>query len=308
MKKGFFYSLIVLLLLIPIVLLVLTSNEFTSANEKDLTRKLVGRELANYAASVDNDFPRALEISSKSAVIALVAEIVSTGQPAVNSTIALESLLLNKTYGGNVSQLMGNNSLSEWITRLEAKSKFFGFDSNVSLVNLSISQRSGFEVLFNATLQVDLVSKYEGINYSRTFSTESRVSTDGIEDPLYTLSSFGLVKRQVSLNQSIIYGPEALDQAVSTKVYLPSVSGPGFLERLEGKTHLVYSSQGLESFVDVDEFISQGLIIKANQSHVDYYYFNDTTPAGYSVNSSEFNHPLFKIDPTNAFKYGVDLD
>ncbi|MFH1779538.1 MAG: hypothetical protein ABH803_00130 [Candidatus Micrarchaeota archaeon] len=306
MKRGFFYSLIVVLLLAPIVFLVLTGSEFSSSSEKETKRKFVGQELANFASSVENDFPRALEISAKSAVVALVAEVVSGGSPASNATQALRSLLFNKTYEGVTSGLMGNNSLTEWIQRLNAKSRFFGLTSNVSLGDLIISERNGFELLFNASLIVHLVNREEGINLSRTYWVLSVVSTEGIEDPLYALNSFGLVKRQVFVNTSPVFGPDAVSSAISLQWYVPSNSSPGFLERLEGKTYLVYASDGMESLVNVEDFITQGLSIKANQSHVDYLYFNETTPNGFTLNATGFAWPLFNIDEENALKYGVE--
>jgi len=83
--------------------------------------------------------------------------------------------------------------------------------------------------------------------------------------------------------ENVTYSVWYLPSEISSRSYHESYSGPGYLDRLEGKTYIDDSRKGmpnaigLVSFVDSTEFISEGLTFNPNLSCLDYLYFSGTS-------------------------------
>ena len=74
-----------------------------------------------------------------------------------------------------------------------------------------------------------------------------------------------------------------INNAINNKNYIhfPGASGPDFLERLEGS--LNESSGGIESFVYIPDLDDVDIIIKNDQTTIDYLYFADKDNIGKKV-------------------------
>lgn len=83
--------------------------------------------------------------------------------------------------------------------------------------------------------------------------------------------------------------------------HFSGASGPGILGRLEG--NLNATTNGLESFVDVDKMISEGAPLKSpDQSALDYLYFQNVLNAGQKVRGLP---SWFRISAADAARYGL---
>ncbi|MBU5690017.1 MAG: hypothetical protein QXM68_02440 [Candidatus Aenigmatarchaeota archaeon] len=74
--------------------------------------------------------------------------------------------------------------------------------------------------------------------------------------------------------------------------YSPSLNGPSFLDRMEGKYFLSRGNSGIESFVDKDYFDSIDINVK-DDTNIDYLYFNASY---FSSNKIKGFPSSFKID------------
>ncbi|MFH0835177.1 MAG: hypothetical protein V1881_02445 [Candidatus Micrarchaeota archaeon] len=309
-RRGIFYSLMALALLMPIAAFALYSAMHTQDEGAAVVTNVVGRETSNFAESVELDFPRALSIAGRSSLTAGVNHVVSSGDAADDAQLRLCELAWNATYYGEPSTLMSNNSVSDWTSRLQTKGLAYGLNVSAIVTNVSVSPYDAFHVIFSANMSLRARSDAYSLNLTRTLYAQAIVSVEGVEDPLYPLMTNGLVDRVILANATRVYGVEALDSFFSDRRYMPSADGASFLDRLEGRSVLSsrYSTprtSGMESLVDLSQLLAQGLTIEENSTVADYMYFNEVTPAGYRVDGS--THDLLYLDAASASVFGVGL-
>ncbi|MFH0835949.1 MAG: hypothetical protein V1834_02190 [Candidatus Micrarchaeota archaeon] len=315
MNRGFVFSLIALLLLIPLALLVIWNASASSSSSEQLVVRMKGGELANFAASISQDSQRALEISAKSALVALIGHVIAEGNPADDSQARILELMFNGTYGGLPSSIMQNNSLSGWALRVQSKSWAYGLNASVTINSVSVDQLDSFTLLFSMNLSVKVRAQDDSMNFSRNYDLKKKVSVEGLEDVSFPLNSYGLIKRQYAANSTRVYGVTALQSAIQSKIYVSSSDAPGFLDKLEGAMAPSgkYPSPfgavtGLETFIDPLEFYTQDLPIFLNVSAIDHFYFNETKLPGKAINQTaypEFTYDYFALDDGKAEAYGV---
>ena len=135
---------------------------------------------------------------------------------------------------------------------------------------------------------------------------------EGLEDPLYMLSTNGFVKRTIQKANLTVYGSWAVDQTITSERYMATDDGPSFLDRMEGRTtnQEKYSGMspeviGLESFVNLQQISQVGIPVRENQSNIDHQYFNESTFTGCMVLNTSY--PWFKLDSFHNATYGVPI-
>ena len=307
MKKSFFYSIAVLIVLTPLIALVVFYSMTSAQTSSSGVSKVVSREAVNFVNSIDYDFERALATSAKSAVVSSISRVISQGQPLADARLSLESLAYNGSFqdSSSVYPSMGSNYLYSWASAMQNLSLYYGLNSTISLSksNVSVSSAGPFSLSFTADISVfaQPLSNPGAFNFSKKYSASTVVSIAGFEDPLFALNSQGLVSRPFSQNESNVVGVAALDQAVAQKRYVPNAGAPDFLNRLEG--NLSASAFGIETVVNPNEFTAQDLPVH-NQSHSDHLYFNSTLPdLGLRVTGSSYS--WLKLDCEHSVFYGV---
>ena len=317
------------LLLAPLVLLAVYYAQAWPQSSQQLVTRAVGLSVKNFADSLAADFPRAVEISGKSAAAAAVNQVVSNGSGVDDAELRTTELAVNGTFYGETSYFMQNNSMAAWVSRLQNKSIVFGMNATIQITNYSATPYDAFHLLFNASLSVNASNADYEINFSRSYNAVAIVSIEGLEDPLYALNTRGLMHRAITANASRVYGTTALeaaaalDAAVTNASYVPASEAPCFFDRLEGNTNAsqLYAQQaiansgvnpGIETFVNTLELYNQGIDVDANASIIDHEYFNatvpcnpSTRPCGSSVNQSTIS--WLKLDCSHAAVYGVTL-
>ncbi|MEM0475446.1 MAG: hypothetical protein QW343_01500 [Candidatus Norongarragalinales archaeon] len=312
-KRGVFYSLMTLLLLAPIVLLAFYYSQAWPQSTQRIVSRSVGFSAQNFAESIAADFPRAIEISGRSAAAAAVNHVVSSGSPVDDARLRVIELGRNGTFYGSPSFLMMNNSLESWVSRLALKGAAFGFNASVSILYYSAAAFDSFHLFFNASILVNASNTDYEITFSRIYYASKIISIEGLEDPLYALNTRGLAHRSITANSSRVYGVSALDAAALNASFVAASDGPCFFDRLENKKTLsascaaqAASPPGLETLVNTQQLAQQGLEVDANASVIDHQYFSEPPHAsGYAVNGSAFS--WLKLDTAHAQLYGVEL-
>ncbi len=306
-RKSFFYSISVLLVLVPIASLLIYYALLSARSASGETSKVVSGEARSFFVSMHADFQRALETSAKSAVLSSINEVVSTGRPFSDSRSALRNLVVTGSPdgAGEPSPVMGGNFLNAWASNMRNLSFYYGLNSTISIPvsNVTVSHASPFELEFTAqaTVVTRPLFNPDSFNLTRTYSASAVVPVEGFEDPLYGLNSYGLVARVISANETPISNSTALDDFIGLKQYVPNADAPDFFNRLEGS--LSASQFGFETIVDLNELTAQGLPVR-NQSAVDHLYFNSTLPdQGHAVTSSSY--AWLRLDCPHAELYGV---
>ena len=133
-----------------------------------------------------------------------------------------------------------------------------------------------------------------GATWKINTAITTRVSIDNFEDPLYVIKSFGRVTNAIvkSPITDFVNGNDVTNLRIhlNNSYYIASNLSPNYLMRLRGD--LGNSSTGIESLVNLDEFIEQGLSIN-DRSAVDYIYFGTQSTTNYRINKTP---SWFKLD------------
>ncbi len=307
-RKSIFYSLITLVLLAPVILFITYYTQTSSAESKAVVTKTVGKELANFVDSTSVDFENALQISGKSAVVALVSQVVSNGVPVDDAQAALSSLALNSSYQGVYYSVLENTSLDRWQQKVESEGNAFGLNVSINVLTANVTHLDSFNLLFTASASVNASFSAYDIKLFKNYNTSTIVSILGVEDPLYALRTNGLLERSL-VSAPFPHSVSEVDNAVASEYYFPNADAPSFLDRLENKTILSakYANPnavvGLETLVNLFDLSSQGLTVALNKSVVDHYYFNETQPQGYQLTGSTY--AWLYLDAQHAGTYGV---
>jgi len=307
--KGVFYSVMTLMLLLPIVsYLVLYSDVIKSQNE-ELAQRITGEKLASFSKSIDIDLKKALNIYARRSIGNAVAHIETNGTPIDNSNVRLKELFTNNTIYGSSAAL--NSSIYEWRDKIIIRGRQLGFDTTINFSNVYFAPYDSFNVILNVSVEVNITAGDTTVY--RNYNESVIVSIEDYEDPLYTLNTNGLVKNIIKKSSFSVTNVTHLDNLTSRKLYISSSDGASFFDRLEGSliassTYKAMSSNtiGLESIVYQPDLLAFGITPKTGQSYVDYLYFDSDANTGYPVNNSAIS--WLRIDNTHAGLYGVQLN
>ncbi len=308
--KGIFYSAIVMMLLAPIILYIIFYLGVSETQLEEVYTKIKGDRIAGYATSIEQDLPRALEITSKVAIGTAISYIDMNGIPLDNADERIIEVMENGTIYGSEFELFESDSIKDWIAAIEEKGHLYGFETNISTLSLEIKPYDSFNVLLSALISVNITDNRDMEIY-RIYNESIVVSIEGFEDPLYSLNTNGLLKRKFAQAGMMIDGVTELDTAISNGLYMNSADGPSFFDRLEGRleTSTKYSSMatnqiGVETIVYLPDLSAAGLPIKPEQISIDYIYFNSTN-IGYPVNNTI--HSWLRLGDEHADIYNVEL-
>jgi hypothetical protein len=195
MRTGQLYSVIAIMIIIPLLTFVLFSLQEYQLSSRQHIESLVADQQMQLYSNLERDFTRAVEIITKRAFLAAMNHVATTGIPLNNATAGIEELIFNGTLEGNVSVIMVGNTLIDWITKLEAIETRFA----VSLhpYNLSIHNVDGFMYSAKINVIVNISDRLNTSFINRDVRKEVSFSVEGLEDPLYTLGTQGLTARNI---------------------------------------------------------------------------------------------------------------
>lgn len=185
-----------------------------------------------------------------------------------------------------------------------------GFDINLTLMSIDVTQNDSFSILFSTTVYINISDTRTEMSILKNMSIAEAISIENIQDPLYQIKTNGTIFRTIKKSPfSKISNPPTnlsnLTSDVFNRYYHSSTNGPSFLNRLEGKT--TSSLYGLESFIYLPELE----ISNPSSSDLDYEYW--TNIPGYLLNhSKDYDPPLdsiynwFKISCSGATDYNIN--
>jgi len=218
MNKGFFYTIGVVLLAIPLILLIAYYATIPQTKMEDTISKVRCDELHYFVEDVRMDLERALVIFGRRAAIYSINEVVDSGRPLDNyvfnctagcpvecgtfvfedngSEAAIAELVMCGTLHGSNISYMTNHTLNQWISRIVDHGRERHFNLTLTINDILIQPRDAwtFTSISNSTFSV---SDESGTCYYRGEGvlTSSDTSIIGLEDPLYPLHTDAYVAK-----------------------------------------------------------------------------------------------------------------
>jgi hypothetical protein len=189
------YSIITILIIVPVVVFIAYYITATQDIRFGTNERIVADQQHQVAQGIENDFTRAMKISCRRALLAAVSKITLTGQYLDNATLRINELVTNSTLYGSPNALMGGNTLPDWRDKILSQNYSFAIDANFS--DLRIENYDGISLKISMLLTVNVSDMLNFSRIDKTVWKNVTVSVEDLEDPLFTISTSGYVKRVV---------------------------------------------------------------------------------------------------------------
>jgi hypothetical protein len=257
----------------------------------------------NFVYSIEQDLPRKLFISGFRIIFLFEKKITESGDYITNLNSTFEELFYNGTIYQEHQELMEGTTFSGIISSINEKAREINVNVNLLNPNVTITQEDPWNV--KITLEVNLFIKDDNdlASWNRSIKLVSYVPITSFEDPLYLVSTNGLVINKIhkTIYERFVQGADVsnLLKHVENSYYINSTLSPSFLDRLEGKTS--FNINGIESLVYQPKLSTQGVPIKT-KTVVDSIYFSDNNPTSYQIQGMP---SWFRIDDAHSDIYGV---
>jgi hypothetical protein len=211
-QRGVFFTLGIVLLIIPLILLVVFYYSAETTKTQDTISKIRCDGLHYFVEDIRGDLSRALVIFGRRAAIYAIDEVVSTGRPLTDyafncsercgldcarfdygmngSTAALAELMLCGTLHGQEVPYMINHSVGQWLSRIAEHGHDMNYNVSIRVRDLRIVQEDPWSFRVSANASFDVFDG-SGTCYfaGDSVMTESRTTIVGLEDPLYPLNT-----------------------------------------------------------------------------------------------------------------------
>jgi hypothetical protein len=194
-RRGQMYSIIAIMIIIPVVFFISFYITATQNMKFGTVEKVVADQQHQVEQQIERDFERAVRITGRRAILAAVNNIIVTGSYLDNSTLRLHELITNSSIYGQPSMIMANNTLSEWKSRMLQQNHSFLIEMNFS--DPVIGNYDGINIRISMLLTVNVSDSLNVSRIDRAVWKDVIVSIDGIEDPVFPLSTSGYVKKVV---------------------------------------------------------------------------------------------------------------
>jgi Flp pilus assembly protein TadG len=280
-KRAQIFTLISIVLL---SLVFLSFEIYTFIQEKNSVQTRVDT-MNSFLRSIETNLERQLYIVGFRIIFLAETQITTSG-----AYIDVDSFFDDAFFNGIVDGDTNNTLLigvtyDDLIESLNDKASKINVNITLSNTVINISQTDPWHVRFDMVSDFVMVDNQGLANWSKQQIYTAFIPVSGFEDPLYTINSNALVSRKI--NQTPFEG-NYTDGADVTNIFSHVANGyysansnaPSFLNRLEG--NLSADLNGIESFVDVAEFSTQGITTKT-KTLIDYIYFSSDDPTDYSV-------------------------
>ena len=269
-KKAQIFSLIA----ITLIGLMFVSFEVYSAVDK---RQTIGTRISSmesFLDSVESNLERQMYVSGYRIIFLAENQITTSGTYIGDVDDFFNEAFFNGTiYGVNDTILIGA-TYGDIINSVNEKSKKINVDVTFSNPKFYVEQTNPWYVRF--TLESDFLMKDKSglAKWERMQNISTMIPISGFEDPVYIINSNARISKR--FNQTIYEGNYVngndvtnLLSHVNNDYYAANINAPNFLQRLSGNLSADPNGFGIESFVNTNKFIQEGIPVY-DKSKIDY--------------------------------------
>ena len=294
-KKGVFYTVAAIALTIVIMVTYISYSTYKLSEKMEVIETRV--ETINFfIKDVERDLKNGIYIAGFRTLLSFNQFIVNNGSYIDNVNVRFKESFLNGTIKKQPLSLMKDSTFTDWANKISAEANKIDIKFNFTINEVKLNQTDPWNVDIGLNISLDTRDKRNTSYWIRERYLTQRISIIGFEDPLYVVNSKGRVTNditQTNITQFVINGKaDNLLKHMNNSYYIAHNDSPNFLMRFEG--NLGNSTYGIESLVNLEEFIQQGLTLK-DRSVVDYIYFGTKSTTNFRVNATP---EWFKIDGT----------
>ncbi len=320
-KKGIFFTMISILLLATVVysFVVLTY----SLTNKSLVIQTRVSTMDNFMKDIESDLNRGLYISTFRSILGMEQYVIDNGTFLVNAEDQFQSVFYDGAINGTYLIITEDNLFADWIFKIWEKGHSMGIDVNITVNSVALSQTSPWEVEASMDSVIIIKDGKGTSTWTKQKTFNAKIPITGLEDVLYTyhfeMKTSNIIQRTPYAGNYVLAGDitnlenhlaGSGDAFLVGSYYVESQNGPGFLDRLEGRTSIHRAGTGIESFVNKDKISSflspedAEYYYRSGRSSLDYVQFGGSNPQNYTITGMP---SWFRLDNTtgNLIKYNV---
>jgi len=289
-KKGQIFTSVAIAI---VALFLLIYGAYTLVENKNEVKTRVST-MENFLFSLEENLEREVYITGFRTLFLAEDSVTKRGQfiPDVNSFF--EEAFFNGTILGNSSDILIGAKYSDMLQFVKQRGESVNVNMSISNPKLSVFQEDAWNIAVLFSFNLTMVDNAGVVSWNKKEEIKSLINIEGFEDPLYILNSNGKVLYKINKSDG-----ESLKNHLENHLYQEDSDAPSFLDRLEGKT--TPDANGIESFVDLEEFSKQGLQTK-DKSAVDHVYFSSDNPQASNVQGMP---SWFRLDAVHMTKYNA---
>ena len=194
-RSGQVYSLIAILLSIPVMLFIAFYVTETQDMRYGALERVVSDQLHEVEKGLENDFEQAMTISGKRAFLAATDYVIREGEPLDDSELRLQELLTQGTIYGEFVFVMNNNTIQDWVDKISSLE--FGFDVDIDYTTPLVTDLDGMNAKLTTTLEINVSDHSNIAKISKYVIKEVVIPLEGVEDPIFPLNTLGFVPRAI---------------------------------------------------------------------------------------------------------------
>ncbi len=234
-RKGIFFTLITILLIIPLIYFITFHISYSKERVNDVLGRTRCERLYYFVEDVRKDMMRAMVIFGRRAAIYAISDVVTSGEGlegyefncSVNceydgcgsiefretgAEAALAELMVCGTLHGEIVPYMQNHTFPLWMDKMENAGEDTHFTMNLSLREIRVLPRDAWSFATISSLRMQIWDEGELCFYEDSSEViQSNSSIIGLEDPLYPLNTEGRVSKYIincstEIDQDVVAG------------------------------------------------------------------------------------------------------
>ncbi len=284
-KKGMFFTLIIILLIITLVFSIILYNVPKFQSQSVVTETRVNT-MQDFINDVELDLSRAMYISGFRAISSIEDYITTNVDYIDDSEFRINELMMDGTLYSQEAPLMKYSTLPDWMSRIIFKGKQLNINTNFTNPVIIVNQIDPWNVHIQMNVTLSVNDSTNLARWNKHAIIEAKIPIIGFEDPTYVINTFGRVTNLINRTR---YENNYTQGANVNNLYIHATNSlytlhndaPNFLMRLEG--NLNPDINGIESQINLNELQSQGVLVYDDRSVVDYLYWLGTSTTNYHI-------------------------
>jgi Flp pilus assembly protein TadG len=298
-KKAQLFTIIGIVL---IGLMFVTFELFSTIHQRQSVKTRVAT-MNSYLNSIEENLERQMYIAGFRIIFLAEDRITSTGTYVNDVDAFFEEAFYNGTIYGVPDGILNGVIYDNLTASIENKGPKINVVITITNSTISVGQDDPWHVKF--TIASDFIMEDQGglARWEKRQVVSAYIPVEGFEDPVYVVNTNAQVPRKI--NRTIYEGNLSnianLNDHVDKGYYAVNPDAPNFLMRLEGDLSADPNGNGIETFVDTQELLSQGFT-PYDKSVVDHIYFSASNPPASTVAGMP---GWFKLDSDHKTYYNV---
>jgi len=296
-KKGFIFSALALIMTSIIIFFLFTGQPNQSSSDTAVSATI---RLNSAINDLEKDIVRGLYITSFRTIIAQDETVTSRGQFLNNSQLSFNEGMINGTIEGFNASTLDNATFTDWLTKTKEIMRSRGILFSYNITNITDFQTSYDYVSTSLEMNYTLSDYRKQRTFRRHINITVNIPVSGLDDPIYYIESLGRITSTINFtnNTNILY---LVNQSAYQTAYRNNNQSPDYLMRLEG--NFSASPYGIESIVDGQRFLIQGITQYSGRSSIDAMYFSNRTETVVCINNTP---SWFRLDTARLGDYAND--